>query len=140
MIVVDTSVAVPAALPEHVAHHAVLRALPRGKTRAIAHVALETFSVLTRLPPAQRVGADVAWGYLQSRLTFPPLVLAAKAYAELLEVAAAEVVTGGAIYDAVVAATAVEAGATLLTRDRRAVITYQRLGASYRLVADAQGG
>jgi predicted nucleic acid-binding protein len=53
----------------------------------------------------------------------------------LLDVAAAERIAGGALYDAVVAATAREAGATLITLDRRAVPTYQLLGVGYRLVA-----
>jgi predicted nucleic acid-binding protein len=134
VIVVDTSVAVPAALPEHEAHSAVLSALPREKTRALAQVVLETYSVLTRLPRSQRVPADMARRYLTETFDFPPLVLAPKGYAQVLDLAAAEGITGGAVCDAIVAATAVEAGATLLTRDRRAVTTYQQLGAAYRLI------
>jgi predicted nucleic acid-binding protein len=134
VIVVDTSVAVPAALPAHVAHHVVRSTLPRGKMPAIAQVVIETYSVLTRLPSPQRVSAPVAREYLTKSFTFPPLILDAKAYGRTLELAAAEGITGSAIYDMVVAATAKEAGATLLTRDRRAVTTYQRLGVSYRLV------
>ena len=38
---------------------------------------------------------------------------------------AAQNVTGGAAYDALVGSTAKAAGATLLTRDRRAVKTYR---------------
>jgi len=134
VIAIDTSVAVPAALPEHVAHEPVLAALPRGKTRAIAQVMIETYSVLTRLPPPQRVAAAVAREYLRDAFTRRPLVLAAESYGQVLDLAAAEGITGGAVYDAIVAATAVEAGATLLTRDRRAVTTYQQLGAAYRLI------
>jgi predicted nucleic acid-binding protein len=134
VIVLDTSVAVPAALPEHVDHHAAVRALPRGGTRAIAQVAIETYSVLTRLPPSQRAGADVAAGYLRATFDFPPLSLSAGAYSDLLDLAVAERITGGAVYDAIVGATAAEAGATLLTRDRRAIATYRLVGASYRLI------
>ena len=67
-------------------------------------------------------------------LSFPPLTLSAQGYDRLLDAAANEDITGGAVYDAIVAATAVEAGATLVTRDRRAIPTYQRLRADYRLV------
>jgi predicted nucleic acid-binding protein len=134
LIVVDTSVAVPAALPWHVAHRLARSALPAAKTRAIAQVAIETYSVLTRLPPPERVSAEVARTYLREMFELPPLVLAAEAYSELLDLAAAEGITGGAVYDAIVAATAVEGGATLLTRDRRAVQTYRRVGAAYRLL------
>jgi predicted nucleic acid-binding protein len=43
-------------------------------------------------------------------------------------------VTGGAAYDALVGLTAKVAGATLLTRDRRAVRTYELLDVDYELV------
>lgn len=134
MIVLDTSVAVPAALPEHVGHRSALAALPPGKTRAIAQVAVETYSVLTRLPPSQRVAANLARSFLHETFEFPPLCLAPETYARLLDLAAAEGITGGAVYDAIVGVTAVEGGATLLTRDRRAVQTYRRVGADYRFV------
>jgi predicted nucleic acid-binding protein len=49
--------------------------------------------------------------------------------------AAAAGLAGGAIYDALIAATASRAGATLLSRDRRAAATYEMLGADYELVA-----
>jgi len=56
-------------------------------------------------------------------------------YRDLLERAAAEDIVGGAIYDGLVGATVREAGATLLTRDRRAVHTYELLGVDYRLLS-----
>ena len=103
-------------------------------SRAIAQVAVETYSVLTRLPPPQRVPASVAREYVARAFAFPPLVLSAKSYGEILDFAAAEGITGGAVYDAIVGATAVGAGATLLTRDRRALGVYERLNVSYRLL------
>lgn len=133
MIVVDSSVAVAAALPEHEAHDHVLAAVPGGKTRAIAHVAIETFSVLTRLPRSLRISGTDAIAYLRGAFEFPPLVLAAKRHFELLELAAAEGIGGGAVYDLIVGATAADAGATLLTRDRRAAAAYDQVGATYRL-------
>lgn len=135
MIAVDTSVALAAALPWHEAHVAAHAALPRTKTPLIAQVAVETYSVLTRLPPPQRVPAAVARDYLNEAFTLPPLVLPADSYQRLLDRAAAQGITGGAVYDALIAATAQEAGATLLTLDRRAVTTYQQLRADYQLVS-----
>jgi len=134
VILVDTSVAVPAALPWHASHQAASASLPRQKTQAIAQVAVETYSVLTRLPSPQRVPAAVVLKYLYGVFEFPPLVLTAKGHQRLLELAAANGISGGAVYDAIVAATAVEAGATLLTLDRRALATYRLLGVSYRLI------
>ena len=135
MIVVDTSVAVAAALPWHEAHAAALSAMPRTKTPLLAQVALETYSVLTRLPPPQRVPAMVAGDYLSETFVLPPLVLPSDGYRRLLNFATTGGLTGGAIYDALVGATAHEAGATLLTLDRRAIPTYQLLQVDYRLVA-----
>ena len=43
-------------------------------------------------------------------------------------------ISGGAAYDALVAATARAAGATLVSCDRRAARTYERLGADFRLI------
>ena len=135
MNTVDTSVAVAAALPWHESHAAARAAVLRPKTRPIAHVGVETYSVLTRLPAPQRIPASVAWRYLQETFALPVLVLAPSAYAELLDFAATERIAGGAVYDALVAATARDAGTTLLTLDQRAVTTYQLMGARCRLLA-----
>jgi predicted nucleic acid-binding protein len=134
VIVLDTSVAVPAALPWHVDHGLARSALPAAKTRPIAQVLVETYSVLTRLPPPERVSADIARTYVREMFEPPPLILPAEAYSDLLDLAAQQRITGGAVYDAIVAATALDADATLLTRDRRAVQTYRRVGADYRLL------
>jgi predicted nucleic acid-binding protein len=131
----DTSVAVAAALPWHEAHAAASAELGGAETVLLAHVAVETYSVLTRLPPPQRVPPTVALAYLRETFGQQPLALSSDGYARLVERAADESIAGGAVYDALVAATALEAGATLLTLDRRAVTTYRLLGAEYRLVA-----
>jgi predicted nucleic acid-binding protein len=131
---VDTSVAVAAALPWHESHVAARSALAGTKPLLLAQVAVETYSVLTRLPPPQRVPTSVAWDYLRETFALPPLVLAPDGYERVLAVAAAERIAGGALYDALVAATAHEAGATLLTLDRRAVTIYQLLRVDHELV------
>lgn len=135
MIVVDTSVAVAAALPWHEGHAAALSALPPEKTPLLAQVAIETYSVLTRLPSPQRVPASLARAYLTETYTLPPVVLAADEYERLLALAAREGITGGAVYDALVGATARGAGATLLTLDRRALPAYQLIGVEYQVLA-----
>ena len=134
MIVVDTSVAVAAALPWHESHRSAHAALPRTKTRLLAQVGIETYSVLTRLPPPQRVPVSIAREYLGKTFSFPVIALPADGYEQLLDVATAEGIAGGALYDALVGATAAVARATLLTLDRRAVPAYQLVGADFRLV------
>jgi predicted nucleic acid-binding protein len=135
VIVADTSVAVAAALPWHEAHPVARSALTGEKTRVIAQVAIETYSVLTRLPPPQRVPAAVARDYLVEMFELPPIVLAAEEYEGLLDLAVAAQIGGGAVYDAIVAASARALDATLLTLDRRAAPTYQRVGAAFTLLA-----
>lgn len=135
MIVVDTSVAVAAALPWHESHSPARSALARANGPLIAHVAIESYSVLTRLPPPHRVPAGIARTYLREAFALPPIALSPDAYAALLDTAATEGIAGGAVYDALVGATAGEASATLLTLDRRAVATYELLRVEYELVA-----
>lgn len=57
-----------------------------------------------------------------------------RAHARVLQRLLGGLDRGGATYDALVGATAKHAGATLLTRDRRAVAIYEVVGATYELV------
>jgi predicted nucleic acid-binding protein len=134
MIVVDTSVAVAAAFRMHAAHRRVQAALPARPTRLLGPVAVETYSVLTRMPMPGRLAPSVARAYLREKFELPPLVLDGTGVDELLEAAAQTGIPGGAIYDAIVAATASAAGATLLTLDHRAARTYDLVGATYELL------
>lgn len=134
MTTVDTSVTVAVALDWHQSHALTRSALRGLRPRLPAHVAVETYSVLTRLPPGRRLPGQAARDFLERRFEWPPLVLSADGYDDLLDRAAAEDIVGGAVYDGLVGATAREAGATLLTRDRRAAATYQLLGVDYRLI------
>jgi len=72
--------------------------------------------------------------FLRQRFPAVPLILPAKAHWLLLGAAAAAGLSGGAFYDALIAATAKHANALLLTRDRRALATYERIGARFELV------
>lgn len=99
-----------------------------------AHVALETYSVLTRLPPPHRTAPSLVVTYLAEEFPAPYLVLPSAGYRDLITRLSASDVSGGAIYDGVVAATAMEADAILLTRDRRAASVYEVLGVTYELI------
>ena len=102
---------------------------------ASAQVAIETFSVLTRLPAPHRVPPALVVEFLDRHFDAGVAALAAASYRELLDTAAARRVVGGAVYDALVAASATAAGATLVTLDERASSTYAALGADYVLLA-----
>lgn len=134
MIAADTSVVVAAFASWHEGHRAASAALQR-KPRLPAHALLESFSVLTRLPVPHRASADVVEAFLSERFADPLLTLRERDYRGLLSIAVAAGLVGGAVYDALIAATARRADALLLTRDRRALPTYEKIGVRYELVA-----
>jgi predicted nucleic acid-binding protein len=121
----DTSVVVAAFASWHEKHDAARRALDRG-LRLIEHCALESYSVLTRLPPPHRAPGPVARDFLSGSFNEPLLRLSARAYREFILQLPEREVTGGASYDALVAATAAGNRADIVTCDRRAVPVYER--------------
>lgn len=129
----DTSVVVAAFASWHEGHQSALRAL-RGDVRLPAQVLVESYSVLTRLPPPHRAAAPVVESFLAERFPGAPLTLPGNEYRALLRAMAAAEVAGGTIYDALIGATARHWTAPLLTRDRRAAATYDKVGARYELV------
>jgi predicted nucleic acid-binding protein len=129
----DTSLVVAAFASWHEQHDAARRALDGG-LRLIEHCALETYSVLTRLPPPHRAPGAVVRDFLSTRFPQPLLRLNGRAYREFVLGLPEREVTGGAAYDALVAATAVGNRADLVTCDRRAVPVYERYGVRTRLL------
>jgi predicted nucleic acid-binding protein len=133
LIAVDTSVVVAAFASWHAQHAPANRVVLEGAT-LVAHSALETYSVLTRLPAPHRARPDLVRDFLLARFPEPHLLLdgpSSKALvARLVELG----ITGGAVYDALIATTAATAGATLVSCDTRAAATYQRCGAEVHLL------
>lgn len=130
MIAVDTSVVVAAFASWHEGHTSAAAVMAR-EPRIPAHVVIESFSVLTRLPPPHRAPAAVVQAFLAARFGDMPLVLPPAEHMRLIDVASREGLTGGAIYDALIAATVLHAGARLVTRDQRARLIYDRVGVPY---------
>lgn len=133
-LLVDTSVAVALVVADHAQHSRTFEALGGRQLGLCGHAAFETYSVLTRLPPpARRTPAAV------SRLlaaNFPhSRFLGARAAAVLLAQLEPVRIAGGAVYDALVGATAVEHGLTLATSDTRALDTYRALDVRVELIA-----
>jgi predicted nucleic acid-binding protein len=133
VIAPDTSVLVAGFATWHEAHQSAARALSRG-VHLVAHSVVETYSVLTRLPPPHRVAPDAVHAYLTDVTSTDYLTLGARSHRDLISYLAVHNVSGGATYDALVGSTAKAAGATLLTRDRRAVRTYELLQVEYEVV------
>jgi predicted nucleic acid-binding protein len=110
---------------------------PGARCRSIrlpAHAALEVYSVLTRLPDPFRTEPATAAAFLTRTFTTPRLVLADHDHRGLPERLASLGISGGAVYDALIAFTAAAAQAELLTLDRRALPTYQRCQVRARLL------
>jgi predicted nucleic acid-binding protein len=133
LIALDTSVVVAAFASWHEGHASAVATLGR-RPRLPVHVILEAYSVLTRLPPPHRAPAAIAAAFLRERFPGPPLAIPAAPQRALVDLAARAGLLGGAIYDVLVAATALRASATLLTRDRRAVRVYEAVGVRYELL------
>jgi len=105
-----------------------------GGLRLVEHCALETYSVLTRLPQPHRAPASIVQQFLATEFTSPFLRLQARAYRDFVLGLAARGVSGGSAYDALVAATASAHGAELVTCDRRASPIYEQYGVRIRIL------
>jgi predicted nucleic acid-binding protein len=140
---VDTSVLVAAFGRWHERHEDARAAVQRADAVA-AHAALETYAVLTAMPPPRRAPGGLVVEFLAAH--FPAaqpdgqagrtgwLAPQPEAYRGVLAAMAERGLIGGAVFDGLIAATAQSAGATLLTLDQRAAGTYRAVGASFELV------
>lgn len=127
----DTSVVVPALLAWHDDHRVADDALAEDVV-LLAHVELEAYATLTRLPPPARLEPEVVAQALARRFPGPRPALPASARGRLVVELAEAGIAGGAAYDGLIALTARHHGYTLLTADRRAAPTYAALRAEVR--------
>ena len=129
----DSSITIAALVADHEAHELAEDALKQCTT-TIAHVAIETYSVLTRLPPPRRLLSADAAALIDARLPSKQATLDADKHAEAPTRLAAAGISGGATYDGLIALTALEHDLELITRDKRAERTYRALAVPYRLL------
>lgn len=125
-LLVDTSVAVALVVADHEHHRAVTSSLVGTRLGLAGHAAFETYSVLTRLPAPLRRTSAAASRLLSENFAASRFLDAATA-AELLDRLPTLGIAGGAVYDALVGATATLHGLRLVSRDRRAIDTYRAL-------------
>jgi predicted nucleic acid-binding protein len=130
----DTSVVVAAFASWHEQHLPARAIVDRG-AHLVEHCALETYSVLTRLPAPHRVAGEVVRRFLELQFSAPYLRLEPAGFRAFVLGLPARGITGGAAYDALVAATAAGNGATLHTCDRRAAAVYDRYGVRVAFLA-----
>lgn len=133
LLLLDTSAAVPLVLADHEAHGSTTAALYGRELGLAGHAAFETWSVLTRLPGARRLSPAAAERLLAADFGHSRH-LGAQQAAALLAALPSLRLSGGSVYDALVAAVAAEHDLGLVSRDRRAHGTYIRLGVRLRLL------
>lgn len=126
-LAVDTSVAIPLLVQTHAAHDAVVRWWDGREVALSGHALAETYSVLTRLPGDLRLAPGDAARLLEDRFS-SPLLLGPETARRLPAVLSRMEIAGGAVYDALVALTALEHNVDLATRDARARDTYEAVG------------
>jgi len=114
----DSSVLVPALLPDHVHHarsFAAFAAASPENAGSAAHSLAEVYSTLTRYPGRQRLSAESAALLVQEiehRLTL--VWLDGDEYLAAIQRLAGIGIVGGAVYDGLIAACALKANADVL--------------------------
>lgn len=123
-VLIDTSVAIALMVADHDHNRATIAAIGTRRVGLAGHAAFETYSVLTRLPPPLRRTPRAVHALLSQ---FSSCFLSAGGAQRLLGGLASVHIAGGATYDALVGAAAVEHRLPLATRDQRAIETYRAL-------------
>jgi predicted nucleic acid-binding protein len=134
VIVADSSVLIAAFASWHEQHEPARRVVGAGPA-VVGHSLLETYSVLTRLPEPHRIaGPDVA-RYLARQFSEPPMALGPEGQQALVGRMSAAGISGGAVYDGLIALTVRAHDGTLVSLDARAARTYARCGVRFELLA-----
>jgi predicted nucleic acid-binding protein len=137
MIAPDTSVLIAGFIPDHPFYGAAEAALTevREDGRLIAHTMAETYAVLSGPAEVFRVEPGVVVAYLDEFLEdAEPIQPRPHVYREALELLSDKGRGGASVYDALIALTARDAKATLISLDRRARSTYELCGVEARFL------
>jgi predicted nucleic acid-binding protein len=125
-LLADASVAVALVMADQQHHAQTAKAVGDRRLGLAGHAVFETYSVLCRLPAPLRRTPRAIRDLLARDFPYSRF-LSADGAGALLDRLPSLGITGGAVYDALVAAAAAEHGITLATRDQRAVATYRSL-------------
>lgn len=134
----DTSVLVAGFEPRHPFHAEAVPVLVDVKAsgRLVAHTMAETYAVLSSPSGPFRFEPDAVVAYLDQFLErSDPIQPRAGSYREALDLLGERNRAGGVVYDALIALAARDAGAALVSLDRRAERTYAACGVEARMLA-----
>jgi predicted nucleic acid-binding protein len=120
-VLLDSSTIIAAMLSDHIHHALALPWLSRAKAGAFefvvsGHSIAEVYSVLTRLPRTPKISSGEAWELLRDNVTSCAsiITLSGSEYVALVEGLAHGGISGGAVYDAVIASAVESASVDLL--------------------------
>ncbi len=133
LLLADTSVAVALCSADHPRHRAAIRCVGDRPLGLAGHAWFETFSVLTRLPPPGRRSPQDVISMMRENFPETVFISAAEQHSFTLELPSLTI-SGGAIYDALVALAVRKSGASLITADRRALPTYRLIDIPVALI------
>lgn len=125
-LLLDSSAAIAFVQRKHEFHIAVHSIADGHRLGMAGHAAAELVSVLTRMPPPQRVSGRVALDLLTQN--FPHSVDLGLSLVEAVRACVEAGVVGGAMYDGIVGLAARESKIRLASVDARALSTYRALG------------
>jgi predicted nucleic acid-binding protein len=132
-LLLDTSAAIALVVEDHEDHEAMLGAVQGRRLGLAGHAWFETYSVLTCLPGKRRRTPADAIRILAH--DFPASVFLGEDEAAALSRELARLgVSGGAVYDALVAAAARQHGGSLVSGDARARPVYEALGVAIEVI------
>ncbi len=134
MIAPDSSVVIAALAPWHQAHRSARAAIVEADVRLPAHVAFETTSALSRMPQGRRIAPAVVLEALELGFSQPWLSMQANDLRDALRKAVEAGIRGGALYDALIAATVAQHGGEILSADQRALVTYRAMAVEVRFI------
>ena len=131
-LLADASLIVGAFASWHVRHDAARRLLDDG-AKVVAEAALDSYLVLTSLPPPHRCSPHLVRTFVRKRFQGRYVVLDAVQYERVVAGLTAQELTTELWGDALLGFAAKELGAVLLTCDERAAEAYEEVGADYRM-------
>jgi len=107
----------------------------RREGRLVAHTIAETFAVLSAPGGPYPASPAIVVEYLSPLLERDPIGLTPKRYPRAVTELVRLGVRGRAVYDGLIALAVRDAGGELVSLDRRAAKTYERVGVEHRIIA-----
>lgn len=134
LVVTDSSVIISSLVHQDPGIVQECRAQIERSNAVIGHVLAESYARITTMPGGFRLPPASAWQLLTEMFPTEPLSLSGAGYRRIVDLVSQLGVPGGAIYDCLIAETARESGAMLVSLDKRAASNYRSVGVDFTLL------